>query len=200
MKQINGIWWPDEDEECFPVVPGQVKDLDKAIIHCENRRCVVQAGGNVGIWPMRLAEDFGEVWTFEPDEENFRCLKKNITQKNVRFYNAALGEKIATASLERNPKNAGAHYLKQGEDFPVLTIDSLCLPSCDLIVLDIEGPEPLALEGAKETLKKHRPVLMVEDKGLSEKFGFPQGWSETFEGYKVAMKIHRDVVLVAEQD
>lgn len=198
MKNINGIWWPDADEECHRVVPGQAKDLDRAISYCTNTRCVVQAGGNVGIWPMRLKEGFEEVWTFEPDEENFKCLKRNIKDKEIHTLNAALGEKIKTASLARDPKNAGAHYIIEGKEFPVTTIDSLALTTCDLIVLDIEGPEPFALEGAKETIKRHSPVLMVEDKGLSEKFGFPKGWADEFKGYRVVEKIHRDVILVPE--
>jgi hypothetical protein len=38
----------------------------------------------------------------------------------------------------------------------------LQLPACDLIQLDLEGYEVYALYGARETIRRHRPVLIVE--------------------------------------
>jgi hypothetical protein len=41
-------------------------------------------------------------------------------------------------------------------------IDDLNLPSCDLIHLDVEGYEAAALQGAIETIKKFKPVVIIE--------------------------------------
>jgi hypothetical protein len=82
----------------------------------------------------------------------------------------------------------------------VLTIDSLSLPNCDLIYLDIEGYEMLALFGAANTISNYFPVIAVEDKGLSETFGYKKGDIEYYLihewDYKVVERPGRDVILV----
>lgn len=201
MKQIDGIWWPDCDEKCHPVVPGQVKDVDKAVALCRDLRCAVQAGGNVGIWANHLAKTFDEVWTFEPDPENFQCLRLNRAGMNIRAAPYALGAKAGRTNLELPPhekNNVGAYRLSDGESIPVVAIDEMAVPACDLIVLDTEGTEHIILEGAKKTLQTHKPILMIEDKGLSEHFGAPKGWTEGIEGYVVVDRVHRDVILAPE--
>ena len=47
----------------------------------------------------------------------------------------------------------------------VTSLDSCKIPKVDLIQLDIEGYEPLALLGATETIQRDHPVLMIEEKG-----------------------------------
>src|SRR5262249_4932914 len=44
-----------------------------------------------------------------------------------------------------------------------VTIDSLALPSCHLIKVDVEGMELDVLEGASSTLRQFRPLLYVEN-------------------------------------
>jgi hypothetical protein len=45
---------------------------------------------------------------------------------------------------------------------PVITIDSLHLPHCSIIKIDVEGMEEDVLLGASETLKTLRPVIYFE--------------------------------------
>ena len=199
MKQIDDIWWPDEDVECHRVVPGQVKDIEHALKYVKGRTLCVQAGGNVGIWPLYLSGRFEKVVTAEPDRENFACLSRNIGRAdNITAHMVAFGDARRVCALERTPKNAGAHQIIEGLEDKMITIDELKLPACDLIILDVEGYEPKALEGAKKTIEIFRPVIMVGDKGLTERYGTPKGWADSFPGYKVAKKVHRDVVLTPE--
>ena len=197
MKQINGYWWPDSDKQCHPVVPKQVKDLEKALQLTNKFDLCIQAGGNVGIWANRLKDNFYHVWTIEPDLENYICLLHNMEEGIFPLF-GALGDEPKSMGLKRDPKNVGAHQMYGEGRIPVFTIDELHVPACDLIVLDIEGMEHIALEGAKKTIETFKPTIMVEDKGLSELYGAPQGWSESFPGYVVADRIHRDVILVPE--
>jgi hypothetical protein len=44
----------------------------------------------------------------------------------------------------------------------VITIDSMDLPGCDFLKLDIEGYECQALRGAIDTIKKYRPWIWIE--------------------------------------
>ena len=56
---------------------------------------------------------------------------------------------------------------------PQITIDSLNL-NPDLIHLDIEGYEGFAIEGAKETLTKYSPIVVLETNGSGDQYGWPQ--------------------------
>ncbi|MBA3835829.1 MAG: FkbM family methyltransferase [Sphingomonas sp.] len=47
------------------------------------------------------------------------------------------------------------------------TIDSFEFDAVDLIKLDIQGAEYPALVGARQTILRHRPVIMVEEKAAS---------------------------------
>ncbi len=198
--QVNGFEWPKEDIHCRQVVFDRTKDMEYALDHCKGRKIAVQAGGNAGVWPAWLAEKFETVYTFEPDAENFRCLSMNCPE-NVIKLQAALGFRRETIDLHRDPVNCGAYYVNGEGNIPTLRIDDLELPACDFICLDIEGMESDALEGAILTVKTFHPVLMYEDKGLSERYGVRRGAIEdrmaTF-GYRVKARIKRDVILVHE--
>ena len=197
MKQVGGFWFPAEDKHCAEASQRERIDLDMALKYVANKKVCIQAGGNCGVWATYLAARFEEVWTFEPDFENYLCLMKNIPA-NVNHFLAALGHKQATVGLDRTPKNCGAHQTNlAGGVIPMMTIDGLELDGCDFIQLDVEGMEPLILEGAQQTIDKFKPVLMIEDKDISRRYGYRQGWTETkISGYRIADRIHNDVILV----
>lgn len=195
---------PASDRVCFRIVQREVRDLDQIIPLCENHRTVVQAGGNIGIWPKRLARDFDRVVTLEPDPENHEALVFNVGEiQNIEVICAALGSKEGRAGIDHfDPGNIGAHQIDpDGDEFDVITIDSLALKDVDLIQLDIEGSEHFAIEGAIETILEYSPVIVLELKGIGERYGKPD--SETYAlldslGYNIHSKIHRDVIFVRD--
>jgi len=65
-----------------------------------------------------------------------------------------------------------------------VSLDELasCLDPVDLIKIDVEGFEHLVLKGAQETLKRHRPTLIVECLPGSQIETFASNWEEL--GYK----------------
>jgi hypothetical protein len=52
---------------------------------------------------------------------------------------------------------------KGGEPILVVSNDSLHLPACQLIKIDVEGQEQAVIAGAVETIARFRPVLYVEN-------------------------------------
>lgn len=200
MVEKDGVWWPSKCTESRLNAAWTFDDIKTLLSKCPKKNVAIQAGGNVGVWPIEFAKEFKEVITFEPDWLNFDCLVKNAEGvDNIKAYNAALGLESGTAALDRVSYNCGAHQIKDGEEFHVMTIDSLDLEDCDLIQLDIEGFELNALKGAQKTIEVFKPVIMVEDKGLSERYGSAKGdianWLAPL-GYVENCRTARDIVFV----
>lgn len=195
----NGLVWPEKDRDCAKVVFTTTGDMEPAIAHCRAKRIAVQAGGNCGVWPMWLSERFEAVYTFEPDPTNFFCLAQNCKRPNIFCYQAALGDSPMFIDMKRDERNIGAHYVQGSGFIPTLKIDDFGFEQCDYICLDIEGYEQKALLGAIETIDRCHPVIQIEDKGLSDKYGTSKGdiekWLCEQFGYKVVDRPHRDVIL-----
>ena len=199
FKKVNGYQWPIADKDCAAAVFRTVHDMDPAINLCKDNRLCIQAGGNMGVWANYLAVRFGVVMCFEPDPTNFECLKANA-HDNVDCYNVGLGDEDGTHGMQRVARNAGAHFVKEGNDIEIVKFDDHHWVShLDYVCLDIEGYELKALMGMQKTLAQHKPVVHIEDKGLSLKYGFKKGdaeqWLKQKFGYEVKHRIARDVIL-----
>ena len=166
-----------------------VAHLDLAMPFVKQRRCAIQAGGNLGLYPRMLVERYGfaHVVTFEPDETNMRCLDANTAQvaAKVTRYQAGLGVKAGKAPWSRASEHKpGWHKIApvgcrpkyvHGE-VDLVAIDEVSLPAgheeIDFISLDIEGSELEALKGAERTIARCRPVILFEDMGRSRHESF----------------------------
>lgn len=184
--------WPADTRESQKVhALKHVKTLEHAIGLCKERRTAVQAGGNVGLWPVRLAAKFKRVWTFEPEPVTLKCLEENVAHlPNVEVRPWALGAVKKTCGIER--KSLGSHCVIETGKTPVIPLDSLNLYDVDLLQLDIEGYEIEALRGGLETIRRCRPVIQVEilgDAAQSSMFSFM-----TDERYRMVKSFERDHV------
>jgi FkbM family methyltransferase len=200
VKRKNGFWFPDGDTQ-WSILCGQSQQvLEWGLEYCPGRGTVIQAGGNVGFLARQLATDFDRVITFEPVEENFRCLEMNVNQPNIEAHFAALGECAGMIGMAGTRENCGSYRVEGEGEVPMMPIDELKLNGCDLIILDVEGYEFPALLGAKNTISRYRPTIILEDKGHSTRYGFEKGtatqWVIEQHGYKIAHTGQRDVVLV----
>lgn len=170
-KKVHGWWFPDTDESCAHAVIADVQHVESQWLkHVKGRKVCVQAGGNCGVYPSKLSQHFEAVYTAEPDMDNFSCLALNASIPNLYAFRAAFGEKPGTIGLHKVEGNVGAHWIEGPGTIPVITIDSLGLTACDLIALDVEGAELLALKGAAQTINKYSPTLIFEEKGHMRRF------------------------------
>lgn len=181
MSKTKGRWlWPAEDQGCWRMLnKSSYVDTPKKVASLLSKKdLIIQAGGNCGFYIKQYAEDFKTVITFEPDYRNFFCLTYNVPEENVYKFQACLGNENSSLSLilgksGDNLLNVGGLKPQQGGTIPQVTIDSLGL-NPDAIQLDVEGFEPFAILGAKETIERSKPMIILEeiaDRG--ESYGWP---------------------------
>ncbi len=172
MIHVAGLYWPDDVGTKWRHSLKHVTSIEWAISRCSRRRTAVQAGGNIGLWPRRLAASFARVISFEPDATSRECLELNVPG-NVTVRPEALGDNIHACDIERS--SLGSHRVIDGQRVPVTTVDSLELDDVDLLQLDVEGYEWHALSGAFNTIHRCRPVIQVELRGFTHRYGKSDG-------------------------
>ena len=146
ITQRSGWWVPEVDRIALKAVLSQVRNIDVIIMpFVKNRKCCIQAGGNIGIWPKKFSELFDKVYTFEADPENYEAMVKNLEGiPNIESKNLALGAKANKASVVKvNPQNVGAHFATSDPNgqISMVAIDDLNIQDVSLIQFDIEGGE-----------------------------------------------------------
>ncbi len=204
MKNISikeGWHWPSKDLKCWDWLQNE-KDLPQRISDLtKEKRVMIQAGGNCGFYTKHYAQLFETVYTFEPDQLNFQCLVMNLEELNVYKQQACLGDKRSLVSITTSQKNVGAYAVdtKRRGHIPTLMIDDLGLEICDLIHLDIEGWEFPALRGGIETIKRCKPVIVLEWMNHGEKFGYSNAdilkWLENLNYFNSVDIMHDKVFL-----
>jgi FkbM family methyltransferase len=170
----------DRNEILYHTFWEKMFDEEKKIISKFIKRgdSVIDVGGNMGFFVLILNElvsNTGKMYSFEPS----RILRDRLAStvqinniKNVEIINLALGEKEGTTSLYYNPKQSGlssivSHeengFLK--EEIKITTLDKFSKQfssKISFIKIDTEGYEPQVLRGAKELIKKDKPVIYIE--------------------------------------
>ncbi len=143
----------------------------------------LDVGANYGQYTRVLAACVGRegvVHAFEPARTTFRCLRRNVRVlrlRNVRLWNAALAEKPGEAAFHVPVKGPGRYgpalaslVPPQGaalvERVEVRSIDALTAagawPRVDFVRCDVEGAEGALLRGARATLARWRPPMLIE--------------------------------------
>lgn len=124
---------------------------------------ILDIGANIGTHTHFYAQR-GTVYAFEPNWEAYECLCHNLKGfPNTHLLNVAVGNQTGTVHMsDLEDGNYGAMFTLPGGVTEVITIDSLHLHQCNFIKVDVEGDEVAVLEGAKQTILTHRPVMCIE--------------------------------------
>ena len=151
---------------------------------------VYDVGANIGVYARFMTSvcNAGTVICFEPMTENRELFEKNLResafQQRVRLMPCALSDADGEENLQVDDMMSGSAVLDrvtggkpcQGrsqygmgprtELVHVARLDDLItaqnLPVPDVIKVDIEGAEAFMLAGSQETLRRHRPDLLIE--------------------------------------
>lgn len=133
---------------------------------------VFDVGANAGFYTLafaRLVGEAGQVWAFEPLAENVHSLRKHVALNrlaNVTVVQAAVSDVSGMSGFALADDNSMGHLTEEGDYLvPTIALDEFCAGPCggypDFIKLDVEGAEGAVLKGAKETLSKGRPIVML---------------------------------------
>ena len=208
--QIGGVYFPDGERHFQTFADDidgyQKPQRDAALKYVKDWRRAMDLGANVGIFSRHFAKHFEEVLSVEPLEANIECLKLNLPE-NCKIVPYAIGDRNVRQKMYQTPKSLGGAFIMDDPDVdapPVvinqdlvvevdmITVDSMNLDSLGLFKLDIQGSEVIALKGARETILKYRPVVLIEEKPV----GGPTG---SVDHIKLAMEHLLSLGLVAKE-
>ena len=196
---IHGIMlWPIDDGVIGPCLKtyGEWSEGENIIMSqfINKDDIVIDIGANIGTTTLNLSEQVGcngKVLAFEPQSKISQCLNTNLTLNgitNVIVDNAAVSKKTGWAKIndekfKDNGRYGETRISKKGTTkVRTVCLDELDLPSCSLIKIDIEGHEWDAIQGGKNFLKNHEPVIYAEAKNDEQgtkkylKWLFDNGW------------------------
>jgi FkbM family methyltransferase len=134
---------------------------------------VIDAGAHIGFHTVSFAKLVGakgRVYAFEPQRKLYRELVFNLRLNgidNVVPLRYALGQTAGVIEMDRAVVgNEGATQVGGGGDRAELrTLDSFGLRNVSLIKIDVESYEDFVLEGARLTIARSRPVILIEIMG-----------------------------------
>jgi len=138
---------------------------------------VLDIGANIGCLTMlsaSLVGPLGLVVAIEPNPENVKLLEASRRVNGfdqVLVIQAAAGRQTGLLALNVSYSNGMTAALPDdvgglfaSRPVPCFALDAL-LPKArrlDLIKIDVEGAEPLVVEGAQATIERDRPIILTE--------------------------------------
>lgn len=139
---------------------------------------VIDVGAHMGFFTVKVAKKVKEVVAFEPDPYSFRFLSMNIKYnelQNVRAFNYALGDRDACMFLERGYGYGRTRLTESNTGYVcrIKPLDSVVKElgiTPTVIKIDTEGHEMKVLEGAKVTLTRCKPKLIIAS------YHYPDEW------------------------
>ena len=163
-------------------INGVYGELDTKIIkeNIQEGDIVIDVGANIGYYTLIFAQlvgKTGKVFAFEPEPENLKILKKNVEINN--FNNVIVEQKIISDQCGKmklfiSDSGIVGHRIQQKENFKnfieveSLTLDdhmekSGFLEKINFIKIDVEGAEPMVLDGSKNILKKNEHLKIFSE-------------------------------------
>lgn len=186
MKFVDGWWFPAHEThlpawmatpKARMIINGraayqgkkQLALLAEAVRVKPQLRRIVDVGAHIGLWSFNFAPACQVVEAFEPVEMHRACFELNVLRlqqdpTRVNLHACALGREEGSISIHTAPTSSGDSWVSGTGSIPMVTLDSFAFPDVDVIKIDCEGFEENVLRGAMETIRRCRPVILVEQK------------------------------------
>ena len=169
MKKVNNFWLPSNDTFFVNKPNYEIKETNMVLRSVGRYGTAIDVGAHCGYWSQRLSKKFKKVIAIEPVEEHYKCLERNIEKSNnVELVYAAASDFVGTINMEVAGDNSGKSRIitnsasTDGQTAKTIKIDDLNVEDVDFIKIDVEGHEEKVLLGCVETLKRWKPLLLVE--------------------------------------
>ena len=138
----------------------------------------LDVGANTGWFALRAGARYrelggGSVHAFEPQPVMFDLITRSIAENQLEsvidLHGVALGNEEKTVWMATPPFNSGGSTVRfkqinESVPVPLTRLDALNLPlgRIDIMKVDIEGSEPMFIEGAADFIREHRPKIYSE--------------------------------------
>lgn len=198
--KLDGVWLPDTETHLIEhmrknrhLVDGigtyQYKKLAKALSLTTRRGVALDIGAHVGLWSMWLVRQFATVHAFEPVPMMQELFERNV--QGATLHKHGLGNVECTVDFQIPLETTGNAHVAIDAKHPgtrgvanpgrVLTVkgvqikrlDDLGLRGVDFLKCDVEGQEWAVMLGGEQTIRRDRPLIVVEEKGNSTAYGVP---------------------------
>lgn len=186
MYKVNEVWWSPEPPDGFfslrlePTVDIQYQQRYRYWVYrnIPRRRTMIDVGANIGIFARPSAQIFERVICFEPVESNFAALQLNVGGlSNVEIHQMGLSDRAQRVKFELQINKCGcSRQVDEWSNDPgfahvecdLVILDSFGYDQVDWIKIDVEGAEMSVLEGARDTVQRNRPWLLLERNGQDD--------------------------------
>lgn len=120
---------------------------------------------------MFFSDRFQTVLAFEPNPSTVYLLQFNTSLlPNVKVFNFGLGNEEGSFKMSESLSNKGANSICLSRpnqaliDIQVKKLDGIPLTANDISMMkiDVEGFEYMVLMGGENTIKKHQPLVLLE--------------------------------------
>lgn len=134
---------------------------------------MIDVGANEGVYTHAFARTGARVEAFEPQADLAAVLRKYAARRpRVRVHDVALGATEGTGVLRvplHNGRAVAGHATLARDDVRgvestvrVRTLDAFAFDEVRAIKIDVEGHELEVVRGARETIRRWGPTLLVE--------------------------------------
>jgi len=162
----------------------KIRNIEREVVcdFIEEGNVFLDVGANNGLFTRLVNEKCEgnvQIHSFEPHPSQYHIVAQaNWSNENVKCYNVAVTNFIGKTKLWYRPDDDGnlfgastiieelAVTRRLGDSMDFIEVDTITLDSLNLapnlIKIDTEGAESNILEGAFETVKKYRPIIVLE--------------------------------------
>ena len=147
---------------------------DAIVTHLKSGDVFLDLGANIGYFSLLAAsivKNDGKVISFEPNQYNRQLLYASVVENqfnNITVYPFAVSDSQQILRLMTSGSNGWVVELSE-ESVNYQLVQSVILDELlqfekkiNVIKMDIEGHEPIALRGMEQIINKHRPIIFTE--------------------------------------
>ncbi len=156
---------------CFDRLGNLERELRHLDVFAPRGGTAIDVGANIGLWCYRLSGRFDRVEAFEPQPRCYQGLQ-HARLPGVNLHNVALSSRSGACELK-----IPAHWGLRIQGMATLgevdgecervavemrTLDEFEFRGVSFIKIDVEGHESDVLAGGRETIRREKPVMVIE--------------------------------------